>query len=128
MSALQTPLNEAAAFFDFFLQSDWASCHVRNGAIEMFVARTAGHPNPMLDAGGEDTAVSEETMLIAPHLGTLVELVAVGSRVTAGERYGVIELLGEPIDLVADHDGTVVRHISRPGSLVQYEEVLATLH
>ena len=128
MSASQTPLDEAAAFFAVFLQSDWASCHVRNGVIEMFVARTAGHPNPMLDAEGEDTTVRDETMLIAPHLGTLVELAAVGSRVTAGGRYGVIELLGEPIDLVADRDGTVGQHVGRPGAFVQYQEVLATLH
>ena len=129
MSASRTPLDEAVAFFDLFLNSEWASCHARGGAIELFVARDAGHPNPMLGFADDEIAVAtDETMLTAPHLGTLVDLAAVGSRVTAGERYGTIELLGEPIELIADCDGTIGRHIGRSGALVQYEEALATLH
>ena len=131
MTGQANPLGEAAAFFDLFLGSDWSSCHVRGADIEMFVARTAGHANPMLGLADDEHstgAALDDATLSAPHVGTLVELAAIGSSIAAGERYGVIELLGETIELVSDRAGTIGRHIGRPGALVQYDEALVTLH
>ncbi len=128
MTITQSPLDEAAAFFDLFLKSDWASCHVRGEAVEIFVAREPGHANPMLGIVEAAAAHVDETMLTAPHLGTLVELAAIGTPIAPGERYGVIELLGESIDLIADRAGTIGRHVGRAGALVEFEDILATLH
>lgn len=122
------PIEEASALFGLFLRSDWASCHVRGGGIELWASRAAHHADPLRPPVTEVQAdVEEAGLLLAPHLGTLVSLAEIGSRVARGESYGMIELLGDRIALIADRAGTIARHAAAPGALVQYDEALAAL-
>ena len=123
MSAFQ----DAAALFDLFVRSDWSSIHVADGTIELFASRTAGQRNPMLGEAAADEPTPETGTLTAPHVGTLAELVAVGSAVAEGARYGTIEILGERSDLVATQSGRVLRHIGRAGDLVEYDQPLVAI-
>lgn len=124
-------LDEASAFLDLFARSGWGSCHVRTSAMEIFVARTPGAVNPMAEGGGGAEAApsppAAAAVLAAPHLGTLASLAQSGEPIAAGDTYAVLDLLGEPIALVAERAGKVVDRLATPGTLVEFDQPLLAL-
>jgi len=125
---------ESRAFFTLFLRSEWASCHVKTASLEIFVARKPV-ANPMAEAderAASSTPPSQldspsTTTLRAPHVGTVIKLAPVGSRVATGAAYGAIQVLDTLVELLSDCDGIVAEHFSLHDDLVEYEQPLVGL-
>lgn len=112
-------LADALAFFQWFTRSDWGSCHVRTGDFEFFAARQCAYSNPLRSA--------VPVTLAAPHLGTVIRLAAVGTRIEAGAVYGVLDLLGDQVELVSDQPGIVSEQLVGPASLAEFGQPLLRL-
>lgn len=115
-------IEEALAFFQHFADGTWKSCHVRTPVLEIFVSREVGPGNPMAQLTAD-----RRVTLRAPHLGTLIELAPVGSLIVADGTYGILSLLEDRIDLIADEAGIVVDHLAALSSLVEYDQALVGL-
>ncbi len=61
----------------------------------------------------------------SPAVGVFGPGAAVGSRVQAGDRVGVVDLLGIPQDVPSPIDGTLVEVFPKPGEAVEYGEAIA---
>jgi acetyl-CoA carboxylase biotin carboxyl carrier protein len=68
-----------------------------------------------------------QAVATSPAVGMFKASVRPGSRVTAGDRIGIVDLLGIPQDVVAPIDGTLVELLVESGSAVEYGEPVATL-
>lgn len=129
-------IEDTRALLRLFRQSGYVDFHLRSGDYELFVARPGGSANPLrapvtqatplVPVEPAATATSEQ-LLSAPHIATFVSALDVGSAVVAGDAVVRIELLGEPIDLFADHAGMVTDVLARPGALVEYAAPLVRL-
>jgi biotin carboxyl carrier protein len=130
-------VTDTRALLRLFRQSDYGDLHVRSGDYEMFVARPHGGANPlrasMAQAGTspEPSAPTHveatEHLVSAPHIASFVSALAIGSAVAAGDAVARIELLGEPIDLLAEQAGLVTDVMAKPGALVEYAAPLVRL-
>ncbi len=58
-------------------------------------------------------------------VGVFSPAAGVGARVRAGDRVGVVDLLGIPQDVPSPIDGTVVEVFPQPGEAVEYGEAIA---
>jgi biotin carboxyl carrier protein len=67
------------------------------------------------------------TAVHAPHVGTLLEYKAEGTFVALGETLGVLELLGERINIAAPIAGMIGPTLFAVGALVEYGEPLVWL-
>lgn len=119
-------INDARALLDTLIASDWNDIHVVSGESEIFIAKTSGRANPMLErhdvAPAEPAAsraiVREEVR--APHVCTLVEVVPVGTRVSVGDRVAVLRVLDDEQPLLATLAGTVGAHPADVGGLLDF--------
>lgn len=116
-----TAVNDARALLREFQRSKLRACHLRTNAMELFLTRDPALRPP---ARAAPTAPAAEppvlAHLTAPHLATLVEMLAVGSAVSAGTTLARIALLEEEILLHAEHDGVVAAHHATQGDLLEY--------
>lgn len=126
MTAPVTEFDEALAFVQLFARGSWKSCHVRAGQLEIFVSRDAGHDNPMVARRPAPVEVAGET-LTAPHIGTLIQLAPIGSRIEEGGCYAALSLLDSRVDLITDHGGTIADHLQPLGALVEFDHPLVRL-
>ena len=62
---------------------------------------------------------------LSPAVGIFRPVAAAGTRVRAGDRIGIVDLLGIPQDVVAPIDGTVVEVYPQSGDGVEYGEEIA---
>lgn len=124
----ETAIDNARALMDGLLKSDWKELHVASDGLEVFIARDGAGPNPML---GEviaaapvgavppvASAVAKE--ITAPHVATLVSLVAEGTEVQAGDSVAVLSVLDEEEDLPAPAAGRVTGLLAKAGDLVEF--------
>jgi biotin carboxyl carrier protein len=118
--------DEALAFVQLFALGSWTSCHVRTGKLEIFVSRDARHENPMVARRIAPAEIAGEP-LTAPHIGTLIELAPIGSRVEEGACYGALSVLDDRVDLITDHAGTVADHLQPLGALVEFDQPLVRM-
>jgi biotin carboxyl carrier protein len=129
-------VTDTRALLRLFRQSGYGDFHLRSGDFEMFVARPGGGANPLRAVAAVEavppsqTAVpsaATERLVSAPHIASFVSALPVGSAVAAGDAVARIELLGEPIDLVAEGPGMVTEVMAQPGALVEYAAPLVRL-
>ena len=126
-------LNDARALLDTLVSQGWQSAVVRVGDSEFLLSRDALLERDIpTDAVGEAAvaplAASPQLQTVsAPHIGTLVEIAAVGSVITKGGLVAVLAVLGERVEIFAPESGRVLGHKVEPGALVEYGQILAEL-
>jgi len=130
-------ITDTRALLRLFRQSDYGDLHLRSGDYELFVARAHGGANPLrapiaqagpsLELGAPTRSGATEHLVSAPHIASFVSALAVGTAVAAGDAVARIELLGEPIDLLAEQAGLVTDVMAKPGALVEYAAPLVRL-
>jgi acetyl-CoA carboxylase biotin carboxyl carrier protein len=122
------PLFEVRALLRTFLKSEWKSCHVVTDRLTLFASRdSAIRARDVGAANSSAPAPAVTSELTAPHLGTLVSLVAVGTSVAAGETYGALQVLDEERALIATTAGIVAGHHEEAGALVECGQPLLAL-
>lgn len=128
-------VTDTRALLRLFRQSGYADLHLRLGDYELFVARPGGGADPLRVATAAPQSSAEaapapaaaEQLLVAPHIASFVSALPIGSAVAAGDAVARIELLGEPIDLLAAQAGLVTEVFAEPGALVEYDVPLVRL-
>ena len=126
-------LNDARALLDTLVSQGWQSAVVRVGDSEFLLSRDALLERDFpADSVGEAAAAPlaappQLQTVSAPHIGTLVEIAAVGSTVARGEMVAVLTVLEERVEISAPTSGQVHGHKAQPGALVEYGQVLAEL-
>jgi glutaconyl-CoA decarboxylase len=92
-------------------------------------AAALANPAPSANPAPADTGTAEprQEAAVAPAVGIFKPGSAVGSRVRAGDRVAVVDLLGIPQDVVAPIDGTVVEIYPQAGDGVEYGEELVLI-
>lgn len=119
-----SPLHEVRALLRQFAKSEFRSCHVRTGALEVFFTRDAAlRPEAAL----APAALGETTELCAPHIGTLAELELPGTAIPAGGVYGKLAVLDEFRELVSERGGIVAEHSRALGELIEYGQPIITI-
>lgn len=123
-------IDDTRALLRLFEQSGSKDLHVRVGGYALFIARPGGHANPMRAAPAAVAALAPVAAdaathvplltVTAPHIATFVSAIAVGSAVEAGDFIVRLDLLGEPVDLVAEQAGFVEAVLAEPGAVVEY--------
>lgn len=109
--------------------SSWQECHIVTADTEIFIAKAGGGPNPMrqADAVPRDANRSAGRPITAPHVATLVDILPPGSAVGAGQSIATIEVLGSELPVAAPSAGVLVSVEARPGALLEYGTLLATM-
>ncbi|EIZ77813.1 acetyl-CoA carboxylase, biotin carboxyl carrier protein [Novosphingobium sp. Rr 2-17] len=130
-------INDARALLDTLVANGWHEMHVVSGDTEIFLAAQGGGRNPMRDVmvsataatpAPENVAVpSREVEVKAPHVATLVSLVAVDTMVMAGQRVATIRVLDDEMELPAEVSGTVARVNAAAGDLLDYATPIAVI-
>jgi biotin carboxyl carrier protein len=106
-----------------------------NGAAPAYTAGSAGHgPQlPHLRSAAAQHAPRPVTpgrvVATAPAVGVFMPRgdVAVGSHVQAGDRLGIVDLLGVPQDVVAPADGVYTASLVEAGEGVEYGQELLVI-
>lgn len=89
----------------------------RDPAVVPEVIRSDGPPDP----------AERRSLATSPAVGVFRPAVAVGSRVRAGDRVAVVDMLGIPQDVAAPIDGTLVEVFVEAGEAVEYGEDVAAI-
>lgn len=123
-------IQNARALLKALIASDWKELHVVSDGTEIFIARPGAGANPMQGAplempviqGQETEAPAEisESIISAPHVATLVDIMEVGTIVTAGQEVATISVLDEMHAVTALTGGTISGHKAQPGALIEY--------
>lgn len=105
-------LNDARALLASFARNDLRSMTIelRTG-VQLSLSR--------------DASARQETPVMAPHVGTLVQRLSEGERVRAGETVVTLDLLGESVAIKAETTGLVSEGEAAIGALVEFGEPLA---
>ena len=121
---IERAITDARALLDTLLTSGWQDMHVVSGDTEIFVAQAGGRPNPMRVAPVSELAMqpvsAQETAVAAPHVATLVDMLAVGTAVKAGQTVATIRVLDDEEVLTAPIDGRIATAHVQAGSLVEF--------
>jgi acetyl-CoA carboxylase biotin carboxyl carrier protein len=126
-------VQDARALLKAMKSGDWQELHLVSGDTEIFVARSGGGANPMISppqqgpvaaTAAVQPAPDTETIIAAPHVATLVDLLDVGSRVAAGEKVATLHVLDDAQDVEAPVAGVIASHKAQPGILVEYGDEL----
>ena len=141
MSVVKDPFEAAVddlrALMRSFLDGDWSETHVIEARGEIFIAREGGGPNPLLGeiADGSDRADYPGSApasvvlrdIAAPHVATLVSIVAAGEQVAAGAELARLSVLDEEETLLAPVAGEVAEVFAALGALVEHGTTLIRL-
>lgn len=127
-------INDARALLGTLLSSDWLELHVVSGDTEIFLARVGAGVNPMREAAAPvgyaraDAPVGGgETVMTAPHVATLVDILPAGTVVAAGQKVATLRVLDDREDVEAAVAGTVIRVGAAAGELVEYGAPLLSI-
>ncbi len=122
-AGLEGAFADARALLDTMVSSGWQELHVCCGELEIFIALADGCPNPMRSAS-DIPAVSASpiaaTTVTAPHVATLVDMLAPGVAVVAGEPVARIQVLGREETLLAPVAGRVSAVHAVQGDLLEF--------
>lgn len=134
----EAAIDDLRALMTSFLEGDWTEMHVNDVRGGIFIAREGGGPNPLLGdivAGGYVESESEPVGsasgvlrdLSAPHVATLVSIIAAGDHVAAGAELARLSVLDIEEPLLAPAAGEVVDVLVVAGALVEHGTVLIRL-
>ena len=142
MSDIKNPFEAAVddlrALMTGFLEGDWSELHVSDERGEIFIARDDGGPNPLrgtyeegtVAPGGDAVGAGSAGALrdiAAPHVATLVSILAPGDRVAAGDELARLSVLDEEEPFLSPAAGEVVEVCAAAGALVEHGTILARL-
>lgn len=139
MSDVKDPFEAAVddlrALMTSFLDGDWSETHVIDARGEIFIAREGGGLNPLLGDGGYEAADSGADVaatgvlrdLAAPHVATLLSILAPGDRVAAGAELARLSVLDEEEPFLSPSAGEVAEVCVAAGVLVEHGTVLIRL-
>lgn len=131
-------IDDLRALMGSFLEGDWAETHVIDARGEIFIARAGGGPNPLLgelcedayetaDAGADPGVTGALRDIAAPHVATLVSVLAAGAPVAAGEELARFSVLDEAESFLSPAAGVVAEVCVAPGVLVEHGTILVRL-
>lgn len=131
-------IDDLRALMGSFLEGDWTETHVIDARGEIFIAREGGGPNPLLaaeyeaaydgaDEGADPGASGTLRDIAAPHVATLVTVLAAGDRVAAGAELARLSVLDEEEPFLAPAAGVVAEVCVSPGALVEHGTILVRL-
>jgi len=130
-------IDDARALLETFLSSGWDEMHVVSGGTEIFLAQPRGGSNPMRMAPPVAAATplpavatpvaGPQFEVKAPHVATLVSVLAVGTQVAAGQGIATVRVLDEESELTASAAGTIVAVAAAPGDLLDYAAPVASI-
>jgi biotin carboxyl carrier protein len=130
---------QARALLEQFRNGEWRDLYVRTARYALFIARPGGAANPMRGASARiataktasAAAVAVPTRdsksIVAPHIGTVAWIEALGSTVVPGDVVARIEVLGTLFDINAEFAGRVDGVAAPIGTLVQFGATIATM-
>lgn len=142
MSGIKDPFEAAVddlrALMTSFVDGDWSETYVVDARGEIFIARDGGGPNPLLGermASGNEpadrTAVAAATGTLrditAPHVATLVSILAPGDHVAAGAELARLSVLDEEEPFLSPVAGEVAEVCVEAGALVEHGTLLVRL-
>jgi acetyl-CoA carboxylase biotin carboxyl carrier protein len=133
INSLQSAIDDARALLDTLLSSDWQDIHVVSGETEIFIAREGGRPNPMRRASTVAApalvaeATGQDDVVTAPHVATIVEVLAIGTQVESGARVATIRVLDTEETVSAPHAGIVTAIHAETGVLVEFKAPILSL-
>lgn len=123
-----TPLHEARALLRGFTHTKARALDVRTDRLLLFLSRDATVRYAARPAAAIPPAdVGPAHDLAAPHLGTLADVAAVGTRVSAGQAVATLRVLDRETLIVAESDGEVVAHHHASGALVEFGQPVLAL-
>lgn len=105
--------------------------HVTSGQTEIFIASDDGSPDPMHAA--PDVALLtqpsslSEAVVRAPHICTVVSVVAVGLTAAKGAAVAQVRVLDTVVDIVTPVAGRITSVDSQPGDLVEFDMPILSL-
>lgn len=133
----EAAVDDLRALMTSFLDGDWSETHVIDARGEIFIAREGGGPNPLLreiadgydfaDCAGSARASGALRDIAAPHVATLVSIVAPGAQVAAGAELARLSVLDEEETLLSPVAGEVVEVCTALGALVEHGTILIRL-
>lgn len=85
-----------------------------------------GAPDVIRSDGPADPA-DRRSVATSPAVGVFRPTATAGSRVRAGDRIAVVDLLGVPQDVVAPIDGTLLEVLVQAGDAVEYGEAVGLI-
>jgi biotin carboxyl carrier protein len=88
--------------------------------------REPAFPGPMA-AGAEEADEPRRSFATSPAVGIFRPVAQVGARLRAGDRIGIVDLLGIPQDVTSPVDGTLLEILVPGGEAVEYGEAIAAV-
>lgn len=131
-------IDDLRALMGSFLEGNWTETHVIDARGEIFIAREGGGPNPLLgelfedayetaDEGADAGVTGALRDIAAPHVATLVSVLAVGDRVAAGAELARLSVLDEAEPFLSPVAGVVAEVCVAPSALVEHGTILVRL-
>ena len=125
-------IDDARAFIDALLQSDWQELHIAHDDFELFIARDNGGPNPMFAGASVEPATpravpTERSEIAAPHVATVSWIASMGDFVGAGETAVRLSVLDDEHEVTCEDPSRVVEVLVSEGEMVEYGAPLVVL-
>ncbi|MDH4311207.1 MAG: hypothetical protein OEW57_06165 [Gammaproteobacteria bacterium] len=130
-------VNDARVLLAQLRRSRWSELHVRTPQGEVFIARPGAGPNPLRrvaasvvhEAAHPDPSAVDaaDVVVCAPHVGTVLAVLPVRTRVEANAVVLRLVVLGEVIEVRSPHAGVVDAIFAADGAFVEYESPLFSL-
>jgi biotin carboxyl carrier protein len=117
-NSVRHAIDNARALIDAMAAHGWREVHFRSGDTEIFVAHEGGGPNSMRIRTSQGGTVN--TVVSAPHVGTIVECVALGTVVAQGACVAMLRVLDTRVEVSAPVSGRVAAIHGEVGTLVGF--------
>lgn len=137
INPIQSAIDDARALLETLLSGGWQDIHVASGETEIFIARDGGRPNPMRCGATSatlatnpqplDRSPDQDHVVTAPHVATVVEVLAVGTHVESGARVATIRVLESEEPVAAPSTGVVTAVHAGIGALVEFKMPILSL-
>lgn len=129
-SPIVKAIDDARLLIDAMRASNWRELQVVVDGTELFIARDGGRPDPMRGSvapAGTGYGTPHETVIRAPHVGTIVDTVRQGTQLKAGQTVATIRVLGDLALITTSAAGRVIAFHATTDALVEFGAPIATL-
>jgi len=134
-------IDNARALSVTMLDQGWGTVHVSSAECEIFLTRGEGKIDPLSPAAAapvaaapvavvEPTAAAASAPAVeitAPHVASVVSLLAVGTPVQSGQAVATLRVLEDTVEILATCAGTIQAHGAAAGELAEFGARLITL-